>query len=518
MQKPRVVLFLPSRVDPSIGDLPAADLQPLELLHIASPAEAAGYECVLIDAMTEPDYLEKVVKACDGALALASSCILGYQVWDGAVVAEAVRKAYPKLPIFWGGWFPSAVPELYLTSGFCDAVCMGQGEETFPEMLKAAEEGPRMAAALDKVDGLALWRDGAIKFTPRRPTKHLNELPPPSFHLIDLEKYYELNKRTATAGSRIRNRLPPPPPFDNPAHPYRGLSYFSSFGCPEPCEFCCSPEIAGRRWVALDPVVMVQRIHEIYKKNPFDILRLQDANFGVAEKRTKIFCQELIKTGMKIRWNGTVEIKQICQYSDETIDLLKESGCHLLWFGAEAATEETQDLIRKHIRKGQTAKAMERINARGIRAGLSYIIGYPNESRESMLETINEAAELTVRFPHSSAEVFPYRPIPGSGFWKPSVDGGYPAPKTFEEWGRFFDYKFNSWMGNIPPDIQKTYWRYTFLAPWSNGHSGGRGPISKLLRRSASSRLRDKRYSAPFEFKFYDIARRVMGPNLVKAL
>ena len=40
----KVVLFLPSRVDPSIGDLPAADLQPLELLHIASPAEAAGYE------------------------------------------------------------------------------------------------------------------------------------------------------------------------------------------------------------------------------------------------------------------------------------------------------------------------------------------------------------------------------------------------------------------------------------------------------------------------------------------
>jgi radical SAM superfamily enzyme YgiQ (UPF0313 family) len=509
---------LPSRVDPHIGDLAAADLQPLELIHIASPAEAAGFEVKVIDAMTETNYLEQVLEACEGALAFGSSCILGYQVFDGAMVAEAVRQKYPKLPIFWGGWFPSAIPELYLASGFCDAVCLGQGEETFVEMLKAATCGADMDKELDKVSGLALLRDGQIKFTPRRPVKHLNELPEPSFHLIDLQKYYDLNKRTASAGHRIRNRLPPPPPFDDPKNPYRGLSYFSSFGCPEPCEFCCSPEIAGRRWVALDPIVMVERIKKIYERDPFDILRLQDANFGVAERRTKVFCEHLIESGMKVAWNGTVEIKQICQYSDESIDLLAKSNCHLLWFGAESASEETQNLIRKHIRRGQTDTAMERINARGIRAGLSYIIGYPGESAESMIETINEAAEMKYKYPHSTAEIFPYRPIPGSGFWKPSLDAGYAEPKTFEDWGRFFDYKFNSWFGTVPSDVQKVWWRYTFLAPWSDGHSGGRGPVSKLLRRSANWRLRTKRYAAPFEFKFYDVARRVLGPDLVRSL
>ena len=38
----KVVLFLPSRVDPSIGDLPSADLLPLEMLHIAPAAEKLG--------------------------------------------------------------------------------------------------------------------------------------------------------------------------------------------------------------------------------------------------------------------------------------------------------------------------------------------------------------------------------------------------------------------------------------------------------------------------------------------
>ncbi len=517
MAKPRVVLFLPNRVDPSRGDLPSADLQPLELIHIASPAEAAGYEVQVIDAMTEPNYLEKVLQACEGALAFGSSCILGYQVYDGAYVARAVRQKFPKLAMFWGGWFPSSVPELYLASEFCDAVCIGQGEITFPEMLNAAASG-NMEKELEKVAGIAIWRDGTVRLTPRRPVVHLNDVPEPSFHLIDLQKYYELNKKMAAVGHRIRNRLPPPPPFDRPENPYRGLSYFSSFGCPEPCEFCCSPEIAGRRWVALDPKVMVQRIHEIYKKDPFDILRLQDANFGVAEKRSRVFCEDLIETGMNIRWNGTVEIKQICQYSDDSIELLAKSGCHLLWFGAEAATEETQNLIRKHIRVGQTDNAMARINARGIRAGLSYIIGYPGETTESMLETIDEAAQMKIKYPHSTAEVFPYRPIPGSAFWQPSLDAGYVAPTTFEGWGQFFDYKFNSYWGKVPADVQKVWWRYTYLAPWFDGHTGGRGPISKLLRRSAGWRLRNKKYGAPFEFKFFDVARRFIGPKAAMAL
>mgnify|MGYP002139785922 CR=1 FL=1 len=92
---------------------------------------------ILIDAMIEPKYLDKVLEACDGALCFASSCILGYQVYDGYVVAKAVRERYPNLPIIWGGWFPSVIPELYFEHGIADAVGIGQGELTFDEVVKA---------------------------------------------------------------------------------------------------------------------------------------------------------------------------------------------------------------------------------------------------------------------------------------------------------------------------------------------------------------------------------------------
>src|SRR5207344_1804665 len=109
--------------------------------QIATGPAADGYEIVMIDAMIEPDYLRRVLDACDGALCFASSCILGYQVYDGYVVAKAVRERHSKLPIIWGGWFPSVTPEMYLKGGIADAVGIGQGELTFMEVCDAISNG-----------------------------------------------------------------------------------------------------------------------------------------------------------------------------------------------------------------------------------------------------------------------------------------------------------------------------------------------------------------------------------------
>ena len=71
-RKKRLVLFLPHRADPDQGVRVSADLLPLELLQIACFPDQEGYEIVLIDAMVEPDYMKKVMEACDGALLFAS--------------------------------------------------------------------------------------------------------------------------------------------------------------------------------------------------------------------------------------------------------------------------------------------------------------------------------------------------------------------------------------------------------------------------------------------------------------
>src|SRR5688572_13940757 len=125
-KKKRIVLFLPHRADPAEGVRVAADLLPLELLQIAAWPEQEGFECVIVDAMVHDDYEERLFELCEGALLFASSCILGFQVAHGARVAKVIRQRFPKLPIIWGGWFPSVLPEQYFAEGIADAVALGQ--------------------------------------------------------------------------------------------------------------------------------------------------------------------------------------------------------------------------------------------------------------------------------------------------------------------------------------------------------------------------------------------------------
>ena len=94
-----------------------------------------------------------------------------------------------------------------------------------------------------------------------------------------------------------------------------------------------------------------------------------------------------------------------------------------------------------------------------------------------MYETIFQAARHEDPLPELPVEVFPYRPIPGTEFRKPSIEqNGYPVPETFEQWGKFFDYKFNSWWGVVPPEVRQVWARFTQMAPGSTASPAAAAP------------------------------------------
>ena len=503
--KKRIVLFLPHRADPERGEMFSADLLPLELLQIAIGPAAAGYEIVLIDAMVEPDYVRKVLSACDGALLFASSCILGYQVYDGYLVAKAVREKHPDLPIIWGGWFPSVIPEMYLDGGIADAVGIGQGEITFMQVVEALACG----ADLAEVPGLALRRDGKVVYTANQPVVGFDKFGEVPWHLLDYEKYAEQQVRPSQL--KVRHRFPLPGKW-TPQNPPRGFSHFSSFGCPEPCTFCCSPALTGRRWKAIPGAELAEEIAELQARFKFDVLRFQDANFGVAEKRTKAFCQGLVERQVAIHWNGTIEIETIMRYGQDTLDLLEQSRCHLLWLGAEAGTWEMQERIKKNIAIEHIPLAIGELTRRDIVPGTFWIIGYPGETRESMEVTLKQAAAIKHAFPLAGSDVYPFRPIPGTEDFDAAVKLGYSPPADFRGWGACFEYKYNSQNTPIPADIRRTWQRYNNTAAIYDEYvSEGPRWMRKLLAKTAGWRLRRGEYRFPLEQKLFDLYVRATG-------
>ena len=506
--KKRIVLFLPHRANPDEGVRVAADLHPLELLQIATLPDKEGYEVVIVDAMVHPDYEKRLLELCDGALCFASSCILGYQVLHGAQVARRIRQRFPDLPMIWGGWFPSVVPELYVEEGIADAVGLGQGEVTFWEVVQALDAG----TPLSEVAGLVVPdADGKPHYTTQRPVVGFDTIPDVPWHLLDFEAYVELQNNTGKA--KIRHQLPYPLDMP-PGTPVRAFSYFSSFGCPEPCTFCCSPMVTNRRWKALPGKLLAERILECQDRFNFNILRFQDANFGVAEKRSNEWCEALLADGPpRFWWNATYEIETIARYKEASCDLLRDTKCHLIILGAEAGSQEQQIRIKKKIDlEDHLELALGRIYDRGIQTGTTWIIGYPGESSESMHATIRMAAKMKHNYPGSASDIFPFRAIPGTEDFDEAVKLGYQAPSNFEEWGSCLEYKYEYDDIGLPYDVINTWKRYGATASFYDGHvHEGSGLMRKALRSISGWRLRTGNYRLPIEQKAFDLYVRLTG-------
>ncbi|MCZ6596219.1 MAG: radical SAM protein, partial [Planctomycetota bacterium] len=508
-KKKRLVLFLPYRADPEQGVRVAADLQPLELLQIATIPAREGYEIHIVDAMIHDDYMQRLLELCDGALLFASSCILGFQVAHGARVAKAIREKFPELPIIHGGWFPSVSPETYIKEGIADAVALGQGEITFWEFVQALDNG----TSLEDVAGLVIERDGKPHYTAHRPVVGFDEFPDVPWHLLEFEEYVKLQNNPHEA--KLRHKLPDPHDYPKGV-PYRTFAYFSSFGCPEPCTFCCSPMVTGRRWKAIPGKLLFERLEECRERFNFNQVRFQDANFGVMEKRSNEYCEHLIEAGSPYWWNATYEIETIARYQEESVDKMAAAGCRLCILGAEAGTEEQQNRIKKKIDLDTHLElALSRLYDRKIQTGTTWIIGYPDETPKSMLATLNMAARMKHNFPGSASDVFPFRPIPGTEDFDEMVKLGYEPPKTLEEWGSCLEYKAGSDSTRLPHEVLELWRRYGATATFYDGlASEGSSLVRGMLKSISGWRLRHGRYEFPLEQKLFDIYVRLTGQSL----
>ena len=500
----KIVLYQPQQVDESLGHPSSKDMLPLESLAVASWPDHDGYEVVIIDGSLLPqeEAHRRVVEACEGALLYGTTGILGYMVKDALQCTRRVHAAYPSLKKVIGGWFASVRPDLQLETGLYDAVVVGQGELAFRDLVQAVACGE----PLDDLQSLVLMRDGEIVHNQKHPVVGWDKLLNMPWHLIgDIEPYRRQQLRPGSERDILRM---PAPMSRERGEPYFGITYFSSFGCPEPCTFCCSPFVTNRRWKAMPAERMVDDLAQLEERWNFDVVRFHDANFGVMEKRVREFCQAVVDRGLRFHWNAFIETHSILHYKPETLDLMAASGMHLAEIGAETGDEQFMKTnIGKPIAGDDNVQATKEMWDRGIESSVTYIIGYPKEEPASMLATLEQARRCQVAAPGSSPTVWPYRPIPGTKMWDESLELGFEPPSELEDWGSLGEYHLHeTWPGRIPPEVarvRKLLCHYQTLA---------RGLVREregLWERLARWRLRSGNYAlGTLEAKLFDVYSR----------
>jgi len=457
MQKPTVVLYNPKAVFYTM---------PLALLAIGSYLDPDKYRVIIIDGRLEENPLEKIYCELQNAVCFAVTVLTGNPIKDALHMSRAVKDKFPKMPVIWGGWHPSLFVTETLEEPCVDIVVKGQGEVSFEELLRRllGEE------TLSGLEGISYKENGIIKTNPDRHLTDINSFPAFNYELIDVKGYMKLSGKNQ-------------------------IDYISSQGCRFRCAFCADPVMYNRGWHGYTASRIGEEIGKLWKKYQFAHIHFQDETFFTNKRRVQEVAREFINRKLPVTWFGTMRADQGVRLDDETWQLCKRSGLKKIMIGMEAGTQEMLDWMQKDIKLEHIFETAEKCVRYNIAIIFSIIVGFPGETAESILQTLEVVKKLRKMSGNFSMSIYYYKPYPGNKIADELSAKGYQFPVGLAEWSDFdyVDSGKSDWLTNAQIKHIERFKFYEQLA-WS------RPTIPKfVLQKIAKWRCEKNIYKFPVE-------------------
>jgi radical SAM superfamily enzyme YgiQ (UPF0313 family) len=308
------------------------------------------------------------------------------RAFDAYVVADAYRAA--GMPVVFGGLHATVMPGE--VAQHADAVVVGEGERTWPEVVRDFQRGGR--AGLKR-----FYRDA-------QPGRFdLGEAPMPRFDLLACT----------------------PPPSSSAPDPlqsgeihrlgaYNRITIQTTRGCPWDCDFCAASKLYGPRY-RIKPVERVLREVDAVRalwRRPF--VEFADDNTFVHKPWSKQLLREL--AGREVRYFTETDLS--VADDAELLDLLYPSGCRQVLIGFESprqASLEGMDRVNWKSRQHRRYfEAIEKIQSRGISVCGCFIVGLDADTPA----IFDELREFIDRSRLLEVQVTILTPFPGTRLYR----------------------------------------------------------------------------------------------------
>lgn len=165
----------------------------------------------------------------------------------------------------------------------------------------------------------------------------------------------------------------------------------TDFGCPFSCAFCVMPAL-GYKYRPIDNVI--EELAYIRTLGIEEIFFL-DQTFGAAKERGMNLCRQMIERKFSFGWACFTRADVL---SENDLRLMKEAGCHTIIAGVESGEEEILRMYKKGCGLDKITAFFHLCRKLKIRTIGTFIIGLPEDTRESCLKTIRFAKELNCDF------------------------------------------------------------------------------------------------------------------------
>ncbi len=480
VKRKKVVLLLPPYSGPPLGP-------PVGLLALAAVLRDAAYSVTVIDGAVTPGYLRKVEHETAGALCFGVSLLTGPMI-DGAVAAaRQVKRLRPDLPVIFGGWHPSLLPEQTLREPFVDIVVRNQGEKTLLEITDCLERG----LSLDGVAGCSFKRDGRPVSNADRPVLRLGALPAPAYDLSDFDAYEQ-------AGAK------------------RTLPYATSVGCPYACSYCTDTVFYKRRFNALPAERVVSEVTRLVQAHNIREVSLLDSNFLVDTGRAVTIARGFLASGVRFSWTFQASTDLLCRMSDEDVALMGRSGLRHIGFGTESGSAEVLSLMNKpHQTVPDMFESARKARQAGIRVTFNLIFGFPGETEKHRSETLGVMADIAARFDNVSFSPNLFTPYPGIPVWPELEKHGLQQPDSLEGWRDLaLGANVLPWMRGEPErNVRRSMSLLLLASKLAKQVRRTNSPARRLWLRSLQKpldwRLRRQFFHWPVELWLYQLQQRV---------
>jgi len=396
---------------------------PLGLAYISACVKREGYS---VDVLNLNNYQESSLELIQQRFAqknysyvLSGGLSAHYKQLQQIV--KDVRSVSQTAAIIIGGGVASSTPELMCHTLNSDYLVIGEGEITIVDLLNTLSTSQDVST----VHGIAYLENGLfIKTPPRERIKDLDSLPFPDFDGFDFETYLESQQSNDSLYNYIH---------DSP----RFYPIISSRGCPYNCTFCYHP--LGRYYRSRSVENFLEEIEYAVTKYKINNFAIFDELLSLNRDRLLRICEGLKKYAPAVKWMCQLRVDCV---DEELLSIMKDSGCFLISYGFESASDTVLKSMNKYITKTQIENALVITRNARICIQAYFIFGDIDETYSTACETL----DFWRRYKDYHITLGYVRPYPGSDLWQHQINIG--KLKTFEQQLEFLDLCIES-----PPNL-----------------------------------------------------------------
>jgi len=349
---------------------------PLNLLYVAEAARRGGAEPALYDAMSLDVGWEEI----RAELRRRRPSIVGSYAITATIDAclelgRVVKQEVPDATYVLGGVHPTFMwRELLEQDGSpVDVVVRGEAEKTVEELVRALANGGNPSA----VAGLAYRNGGgsAVATAPRPFLADLEEYPA-AFDVVDWPVYRYFVIPNGRLGAVSTSR-----------------------GCNYTCTFCSQQKFWARTWRGREPASVVEEIRRLNEDHGVNVVLFADEYPTHDQDRWEEILDRIIALDRGLHLLMETRAADIVR-DERILPKYREAGIVHVYVGLEATDQQTLDRIKKLSSVEEGRESLRLIREHGMLSETSFVLGFPDETHESVRRTLETARHFNPDMAH----------------------------------------------------------------------------------------------------------------------